>query len=267
MRIRMILVVAGLLLVAPAGVYAADTTATSLMNQANQVMYYCGDGAQARYSLMFPGKNGQPIECRFWLVRRDIQDLGDQRYFIYVTYPDSLAGEAWLVHKKSGSKDNCWRYDPKKDRLWRITTGEGPLSLIGTDFTLEDVCGRQPNLDTHEVVGPDSTLRRPVTKIRSTPHDTTTSDYAYRISWIDDDTKLPLKEEYFDTTHQLIRYINVGRIAVVDDFPIASIRSMIDLRNPKPASLSVLELAHQTKLRPEDFNQELLKNPPAEFSK
>lgn len=257
----------GLLLLVIGGGQAADTTATLLMEQAQRAMYYAADGAQAQVSIVLLSKSGRIDERKFWLVRRDIEDLGDQRYFICHTAPDSLARLAYLIHKKRKGEDNRWQYIPATGRVLRIPSADRRSPFAATDFTYEDISGRLPILDDHQLVGPDSTLRRRVTKVKSTPRDSTTADYAYRISWIDNETKLIVKEEYFAADTTLVRLLEAGRIEVIEEIPTVVIWRATDMRTPHWTSLSILEVTYQTKLTPQDFNQDLLKDPPPEFTK
>jgi hypothetical protein len=262
--IRVITTVAVLGLMATAG-QAVDTTAVQLMNKAHLAAYYAGDGLRARLTMSSPGPSGRFDEYKFWLVRRDSAELGDQRYLFCFVAPDSLAGMTFLVHKKADGQDNRWHYLPVTRRVLRLPASDRRKHFCGMEFTYEDLTGRLPLLDTHETLGPDSTIRRPVIKIKSTPKDLTTADYAYRISWIDTLTKLPLKVEYFATDDKLVRSREVGRIDTIEEVPTPLVVKVTDFRRPGFTTISIAEVTYQVDLRPEDFNQELLKNPPAEF--
>ncbi|MFC1476316.1 outer membrane lipoprotein-sorting protein [Candidatus Zixiibacteriota bacterium] len=261
------IVIAALFCLAANAGQAADTAAARLMNEAHHAFYYARDGAQAQITMSSPGISGRFDEYKFWLIRRDSADLGDQRYLLCFFAPDSLARMTFLVHKKANGQDNRWQYLPAADRVLRIPAANRRDSFLGMDFTHEDISGRLPALDDHNIIGPDSTIRRPVTKVKSTPLDSTTADYAYRISWIDNQTKLPLKEEYFAQDDKLVRIVEIGRIEIIEEIPTPMVLKVTDLRGPGLTTISISEITYQTKLRPKDFNQELLKKPPAEFTK
>jgi hypothetical protein len=171
------------------------------------------------------------------------------------------------VHKKAEGNDDRWLYVPALDLVRRIAADDRRSQFVGSDFTYEDVSGRLPSLDDHEILGADSVMGRAATKVKSTPKDKKTADYMYRISWIDDETKLPLKEEYFDKKDELVRRFEVGKIDVIDEVPTAVERTMHDLKGKRNTTITFADVSYEIDLKPDDFSERLLKNPPAEYTR
>jgi outer membrane lipoprotein-sorting protein len=156
---------------------------------------------------------------------------------------------------------------PALDLVRRIAADDRRSQFIGSDFTYEDVSGRLPILDNHEILGADSVNGRAATKVKSTPKDKGTADYQYRITWVDDATKLPLKEEYFDKKDEIVRRFEVGQIEVVEDIPTAVERTMYDLEGNRHTTITFSDISYSIDLKPDDFSERLLKNPPAEYTR
>jgi negative regulator of sigma E activity len=111
-------------------------------------------------------------------------------------------------------------------------------------------------------------MGRTATKVKSTPKDKKTADYSYRVTWVDDETKLPLKEEYFDKKNEadeLVRRFEIGKIEIVEDVPTAVERIMYDLKGKSHTTITFNEISYEIDLKPDDFSERLLKNPPAEY--
>lgn len=241
--------------------------ASELMSASHQAYYYAADGGHARVEMTLVDKKGRTRAREFWMLRRDITDMGDQRYFIYFIKPADVMGTTFLVHKKVEGNDDRWLYLPSLDLVKRIATDDRGSSFMGSDFRYEDVSGRLPVLDNHEIIGAGQALDRPVAKVRSTPKDPKTADYAYRINWIDDATKLPLREECFDKNDVLFRVFEVGKLEDVEGIVTATERTMSNVKKGSRTLLTFSDLTYETKLEAKDFSERLLKNPPREYTR
>lgn len=236
--------------------------ADELMMQSHLAYYYAGDGGRARVAMTISDPKGRTREREFWILRRDIADMGDQRYYTYFLKPADVARTAFLVHKKAEANDDRWLYIPALDLVKRIAADDRHTSFVGSDFSYEDISGRLPALDSHEMGDVDSLLGRVTVKVKSSPIDAKTSKYAYKLSWIDQDSKLPLREDYFDKNGDVVRRFSVGKVETIDGILTATERTMTDLKDGRFTTLQLSNISYTSELKPEDFNERLLKNPP-----
>jgi len=265
---RTVLLVAALVaLLAVDGVLAQESPAEKLMNESQYAYYYAADGGHAKVNMVLTNKKGKTREREFWMLRCDVEDMGDQRYYTYFIKPADVSRTAFLVHKNAEGNDNRWLYIPALDLVKRIAADDRSSSFVGSDFTYEDVSGRLPILDNHEILGSGTALDRPATMVKSTPKDPKTADYVYRITWVDDETKLPLKEEYYDKKDKMMRRFEIGTIENVEDVPTATVRTIYDLKKGSHTTITFTEMTYKTDMNPDDFNERLLKNPPREYTR
>ncbi|MFC1572134.1 outer membrane lipoprotein-sorting protein [Candidatus Eisenbacteria bacterium] len=246
---------------------AEGGAALEIMEKAHQAYYYAGDGGHARVAMAITDKKGRTREREFWMLRRDIAEMGDQRYYTYFLKPADVSGTTFLVHKKAEGNDDRWLYIPALDLVKRIAANDGGSSFMGSDFSYEDVSGRLPNLDTHEIVGQDTMLDRPATKIKSVPKESKTADFSYKLTWIDDESSLPLREEYYDKKDRQTRVFEVLTIEEVEGFPTATLRRMSNVKKGSKTELSFSELTYEPQLEANDFNERLLRNPPRNYTR
>ena len=262
------ILIAGFAILLSAAVTAHSANdAMTLMEESHLAFYYAADGGSSRVTMVMTDKKGRTRSREFWMIRRDVADMGDQRYYTYFIKPGDIARTAFLVHKKAKGSDNRWLYIPALDLVKRIASDDRRGSFVGSDFTYEDVSGRLPLLDTHEIIGADSAMGRSATKVKSTPIDKKTADYIYRMSWIDDATKLVLREEYFDKKDKLVRIFAVERIETIEDIPTAVVRTMTNIKKKRSTTITFSEVTYANPLAVDKFNERLLKNPPAEFTR
>ena len=242
---------------------AQDTDALAIMNDSHLAYYYAGDGGHAKVSMVLTDKKGRTREREFWMLRRDVEDMGDQRYYTYFLKPADVRRTGFLVHKNAAGNDNRWLYIPALDLVKRIAANDRGSSFVG----YEDVSGRLPILDNHEILGEDMVNERAVIKIKNSPKDPKTADYAYRISYIDKENHLPLKEEYFDKKGRLARLFEILKVEEVEGYPTASERRMTNSRKGSFTVLSFSETTYVAKLDADDFSERMLKNPPREYTR
>jgi len=264
MKRKPILLMFLILSVAPDAI--ADEAATTLMQQSHKAYFYAGDGGQARVEMTLTDKKGRTREREFWMVRRDVEDMGDQRYYTHFIKPADVRRTSLVVHKNAEGNDDRWLYVPALDLVRRIAADDRRSSFVGSDFTYEDVSGRLPKMDNHEFRGSDSIMGHSATKVKSTPKDDGTADYQYRITWVDNETKLPLREEYYNDKGEVVRRFEVEQIEVIEDIPTAVVRTMHDLGESQHTTIRFSDVSYGTPLDADQFNERLLKNPPAEYT-
>jgi hypothetical protein len=196
------------------------------------------------------------------MLRTDVEDMGDQMYYTYFTKPADVRRTGFLVHKHADGDDDRWLYIPSVDLVRRIAADDRRSQFVGSDFTYEDVSGRLPSLDAHELMPSETLDEKEVLVVKSTPLDGGTADYAWRKTFIDPEIKMPLREEYYDDQGEMIREFLVERMETVDGIPTAVERTMIDLKKNHRTTISFSEVTYGVELKPEQYTERLLKNPP-----
>jgi hypothetical protein len=81
---------------------------------------------------------GEAREAQRQVARSD----GD-RLLIRFTYPDDIKGTSFLVWERPQAEDERFLYLPALGRVRRIAGAETQESFVGTDFTYEDIGGRE----------------------------------------------------------------------------------------------------------------------------
>jgi hypothetical protein len=253
----------GLLTVA--AVAGADE-ATQLMTDSHLAYYYAADGGAAKVTMTIVDKKGRERERIFWMLRRDIEDLGDQNYYTYFITPADVRRTSFLVHKHADGNDDRWLYIPALDLVKRIAADNRSASFVGSDFSYEDVSGRLPSLDNHEILGEEAVDGRPATKVKSTPKDKGSADWTQRISWVCMDSKLPLKEEFYKGD-KLTRVFTLTGIEDIEGFTTGTIRTMKNVKRGKHTVIRFDEISYDIKLAASDFSERMLKSPPREYTR
>jgi hypothetical protein len=264
-RITFLTLLLTLLLGTLTGVAGAEN-ADEIMTAAHMAYYYAAEGGQARVEMVLTDKKGRTRTREFWMLRRDIEDLGDQNYYTYFITPADVRKTGFLVHKHADGNDDRWLYIPALDLVKRIAADDRSSSFVGSDFSYEDVSGRLPVLDNHELVGEETVLEKLSWKIKSTPKDSKTAGWQEKTTWVGQESGLPLKEEYYKKG-KLVKVFEVEKVEMIEGFPTATVRTMKDIKRGKQTTISFGEISYQDPLKADAFSERLLKNPPRKYTR
>jgi len=89
----------------------------TIVKKANIVAYYQGKDGKATVKMTITNKRGQKRERQFNILRKDVEDGGDQKYFVYFLRPPDVRRTVYMVHKHAdpGKDDDRWLYLPALD--------------------------------------------------------------------------------------------------------------------------------------------------------
>jgi outer membrane lipoprotein-sorting protein len=245
---------------------ATAQDATEIMKKSHLAYYYAGTDGIAEVHMTLIDKNGGQRVREFTMLRLDKEDGGDQKYYTYFKKPSDVSRLTFMVYKTGKGSDQRWIYVPSIDLVKPISADDKNSSFVGSDFSYEDVSGRHWTEDAHTLMPESQVDGKAVYVIQSVPVKPY-KGFAKKVSYIDKETFLPLKEEYFDAKDELTRRLHADKIEVISGFPTVTTRSM---ESVKKGSKTIVEFSHITYnagLKDEIFTERYLKNPPHEFIK
>ena len=201
----------------------------AVMKEMIAAYYYARTDAKSEIQMRIVNRQGQTRERRLTLLRLDKTDGGEQSYYIYFHEPADVQGMTFLVLKHPGGDDDRWLYLPAIDLVKRIAASDKRTSFSGSDFTYEDVSGRDLDADEHEFVGEETLGEYSTFVVKSTPKNTGEVEFSYRKFWIDKATHLPLKVEHYDSKGTLYKVYETKEIQNIQEVPTVTKAVMKDL--------------------------------------
>ncbi|MEK6673300.1 MAG: outer membrane lipoprotein-sorting protein, partial [Nitrospirota bacterium] len=185
-------------------------------------------------------------------------------YFMYFFQPADVKDMTFMVYKYPTKDDDRWLFIPAINMVRRIAAQDKTSSFVGSDFTYEDVSGRDIADDTHTIVKEEKAGSRDSYVIKSAPK-AADVDYSYKISWIDKAVFLPLKEEYYDRKGELYRVFSADEIKDVKGFPTVSKRTMKNLQSGHRTEVSYIKSDYNIGIEDSLFTERFLKQPPKKW--
>lgn len=241
-------------------------TADEIMKKSHLAYYYAGDDGVAEVTMTLSDKRGKERIREFTMLRLDLEEGGNQKYYTYFKKPSDVSRTTFMVHKTTDGNDKRWIYVPAVDLIKPISADDKNSSFVGSDFSYEDVSGRHWTEDNHTLKEESELNGKPVFVIESVPKGEY-GGFARKVSYIDKQNFLPLKEEYFDDKGEMIRLFTAEKIEEIDGILTVTSRKMANLKKESHTTVDFSQIAYNQGLTDDLFTERYLKNPPREFIK
>jgi outer membrane lipoprotein-sorting protein len=262
--LRIFLASVALSIAAGASVARADEPAVEeIVKRALERFYYADNSMRAKVSMKLVNAQGSVREREMTLLRMNVGTSGDQRYYIYFHAPGDVRGVSFLIWKYAGKESDRWIYVPTLKLVKRIAADDKRSSFVGSDFTYEDVSGRTLADETHALVRKEDLAGRPTYVVESKPK--LPIGYSRRLSWIDSERWLPLKEEYFDARNEPLRTFTTDKVERIGDQWTAMVRTMKNIQSGSRTEVVFREVQYGVGMKPDVFTERYLRDPPAEL--
>ena len=246
---------------------------TEIMENEQQAFYSPGKDMKAEIRMELITAAGEKRIRVLTMLRWNAPKSKDQKYFLYFREPSDVRGMTFMVWKYPLKESDRWIYVPSIDLVRRIAASDARSSFVGSDFTYEDVSGRNIAADTHTLIREEKVGDRDCYLVESVPKQPI--DYVKRISWIDKTTFLHLKEEYSDVQNQLARVFTADKIEEIaapegagrKSFPTAVKRTMKNLKTGHRTEVTYTSISYNVGLQDNIFTERYLRNPPERWIK
>lgn len=240
-------------------------TPDEIMKKSQSAFLYQGKDFKARVMMKLISKGGQERTRELTMLRKNYGETGgDQKFFMYFFQPSDVKDMTFMVFKYPAKDDDRWLFVPAINMVRRIAAQDKRSSFVGSDFTYEDVSGRDVEDDTHTLAKEEKLGAKDCYVIKSTPK-AADVDYSYKLSWIDKTNYLPLKEEYYDKRGEFYKVFTADEIKDVKGFPTITKRSMKNLQSGHTTEVSYSKVDYNIGIEDSLFSERFLKQPPKKW--
>ncbi len=251
-------------LVMSCGVNAqALTDANEIVTRANLAAYYAGKDGRSEARMIIVDSQGREQRRQFTILRRTLEVGGDQEFLVAFSRPSDVRGTIYLVKKHVGDDDDRWLYLPGLDLVKRISAGDERTSFVGAHYFYEDVSGRGPDDDIHELV--ETTDQYYV--LKHVPKESVRVEFASYVTWIDRETWLPIKIEYSNAAGKVYRRIEVLETKQIDGYPTVVSSRTSNLTSGGHTDMQFRYIAYDMGIPADVFTERSLRNPPRQWLK
>lgn len=235
--------------------------ADAIVAQANLAAYYAGDDGRSEVRMRIRDAQQREQIRQFTVLRRDVADGGDQEFLVFFSRPSDVRGTVYLVEKHTDRDDDRWLYLPGLDLVKRISAGDKRTSFVGSHYLYEDVSGRLPGADTHELV--ETTDQHYI--LKHTPKNTSEVEFTSYTTWIDKQTFLPMKIEYTDANGKIYRRVEAQQVENFQGHPTVTRTLVSDLVGGGKTEMMFRRISFDLGLPESIFSERSLRNPPRQW--
>ena len=240
-------------------------TPDEIMKKSQAAFLYQGKDFKARVMMKLVSKGGQERVREMTMLRKNFGESGgNQKYFMYFFQPADVKDMTFMVYKYPAKDDDRWLFVPAINMVRRIAAQDKRSSFVGSDFTYEDVSGRDIEDDTHAITKEEKLGAKDCYVIKSTPK-AADVDYSYKLSWIDKTSYLPLKEEYYDKRGERYKVFSADEIQDVKGFPTITKRAMKNLQSGHSTEVTYIKTDYNIGIEESLFTERFLKQPPKKW--
>ncbi|AEP29447.1 outer membrane lipoprotein-sorting protein [Brumicola nitratireducens] len=256
-------VAASLALLAAVPLQAASIDVSSIVKNAEKAAYYSGKDGRSDARMMIVDAQGRKQMRQFTVLRRDVEDNGDQQMMVFFERPADVKDTVFRVekHVDLAIEDDRWLYLPALDLVKRISSGDKRTSFVGSHFFYEDVSGRAISEDNF-VLQEDTEAAY---ILKATPKAPETVEFAYYVVTIDKKTNLPILIDFFKSNNDNYRRVEAVKIEEIQGFPTVVRSKVSDLESGAYTLMEFRNINFDLGLVDDVFTERSLRNPPREW--
>jgi len=173
--------------------------------------------------------------------------------------PKEVNGTAFLTWDRIDAKfDDQWLYLPALKKVKRIRANDKERSFMGSDFTYEDLSGRDLKSDNYELIGEDVVHGSECYKINAIPIDKKTQ-YGSRMIWVEKENFLMKKVEFYNKKGKQIKILDIPNHVKNGDYWMATKLTMHNIQKSHKTVLEVLKFNYDQGLNDNIFTESYLK--------
>lgn len=181
------------------------------------------------------------------------------RLLIRFTYPNDIRGTSFLVWEHPDADDERFLYLPSLARVRRIAGAETQESFVGTDFTYEDIGGRELDEYTYAILDENvswsgSGAARPAWRLESRRKDAS-ARFPRIVSLVLKDLFVVGHAEIYNRRNEKQKTYSVKRLEQVEGIWTAMDSEMVDAQEKTRTELVVARIDYNVGLKEADFSR------------
>jgi hypothetical protein len=188
-------------------------------------------------------------------------DLKNDRLLIHFTHPGDIRGTGFLVWEHPTRDDERFLYLPSLGRVRRIAGSEAQESFVGSDFTYEDIGGREFDEYSYALeddkaswTPPSGGAARPAWRLESRRRDGT-ARFPRVVSLILKDSDVVVSAEIYNRRDEKQKVYSVRRLEQVEGIWTAMQAEMTDALEKSRTELTIEKVDYNVGLEESAFTR------------
>ena len=136
---------------------------------------------------------------------RSINKDDGAKQIIWFLAPADDKGVSFLKIEHNDHDDEMRMWLPAFKKIRRISAKKRSDSFMGSDMSYEDLSSRQLDEFKFSIIGQEVFEGKSCHLLESKPKENIRTEYSHHVTWVDTTLLIPLKEESFDKSGQLLK--------------------------------------------------------------
>lgn len=223
-----------------------------------------GRDSRATIQLTLYDRHGRPRERTLTLLsKRGTGGQSGDKVLTRFTYPDDITGTSFLVWEHPDSEDERFLYLPSLGRVRRIAGSEAQESFVGTDFSYEDIGGREFDDYTYALLDENASWRSPDGKVYpafrlESRRKEASAKYPRVVSLITKESFVVVAAEVFNRRNEPEKAYTVKRLAPVQSIWTALEAEMSNRLERTRTTLAMGKIEYNVGLKDAEFSRRAL---------
>jgi hypothetical protein len=186
------------------------------------------------------------------------------RLLLHFTYPNDIRGTGFLVWEHPSADDERFLFLPSLGRVRRIAGAETQESFVGSDFTYEDIGGREFDEYTYAFAGSDGTSAswtppgggppRAAWRLESTRKDAS-AEFPRVVSLVLKDSYVVVAAEIYNRRNEKQKVYTVRRVDQIQGIWTVMESEMTNALEKTRTELVLEQTAYNVGLKESDFSR------------
>jgi Outer membrane lipoprotein-sorting protein len=211
-------------------------------------------------------RRGRVRERALSLLTLRGRDGAGDRLLIRFTYPNDIRGTGFLVWEHPRGEDERFLYLPSLGRVRRIAGSEAQESFVGSDFTYEDIGGREFDDYTYAFAGADGEnaswtapdgKAHPAYRLEST-RKTASIEFPRVVSLVLKDSFLVVQADIYNRRGEKQKVYTVQKVDAVQGIWTVLLSSMTNDLDRTRTELAVEKIEYNVGLKEDAFTRRAL---------
>ena len=239
----------------------AQQTGLSIMQKMDQLKKPSDSETKIKMTLV--SKKGDKERSRSRVLttieKKYEDDIYKLKSILRFSEPKEVNGTAFLTWDRIDAKfDDQWLYLPALKKVKRIRAKDKERSFMGTDFSYEDLSGRDLKSDEYELIGEDIVHGTQCYKINAIPLEKGTQ-YGSRLIWIDKENFLIKRVEFYNKKNKQIKILDIPYHVKNGLYWTQTKLVMKNLKNGHRTELDIIKVIYDQELKDNVFTESYLK--------
>ena len=245
-------------------IFAQSPSAQEIAEKTSESYKYLGDDFITMAHMDLRDAKGKTMmERELLLMRKNVKGSLKQKWYAYFKKPADIRKMVFLALKNPGEDDGKWVFLPAMDLVKRLAGSDKRSSFAGSQFVYEDVTGRSPDLESHELVNTDDRYY----EIKSTPKSNKGIEFSYYVTWSDKTNYIPMRRVFYDSRGKALREFKSEKVENLQGFETITEFSMTNSITGESTYTVYSDLKYNVGIDDKTFTESQIRRSPRKWLK